>query len=679
MTSEKSYPTNSPFGFLNSILKVEGSDLLYLLVYSGATGILSLIVPIGVQSLVTIVSFGTLTQPVFFLVLAVFGCLMFAGILRYAQTLWIETLQRRIFVKIGLESALNLSKSGRINPAKVNQFFEVFTIQKSAQSLLIEGSGILLSGIMGMTLLAFYHPFLLAFDIFLAFALIVVIFVLGRGAISSAILESKRKHQVVLQLELIGVENPTNSENSSGLSKTNHAMEAYISARSSHFKILLKQIVGSYLVQAVASAALLGIGAVLVTKGQLTLGQLVAAELVVSGILSSLTKFQKHLETFYDLVAGCEKIEHLLEYEEAKEPPTYMNLEITRIEDKHSKSNLSKVASSYRLKKNSRKIAVGFFVFLGLSAILPWQQAVTGKGRVIAFSPNERPQEISASVEGRINKWHVHEGSKVKKGDPIVDLSDNDPEILLRMQQERTALAKRVSASKAAVDTAKLNLDRQENLYKRGLSARKDYERASLETSRLEIDEANAAAELARMDVRLSRQLTQSVFAPVDGTILRVIPGQGSHIVKIGEPIATLVPDTSQRAAEIWIHGNDLPLISEGQEVRLQFEGWPAIQFSGMPAAAVGTFVGKVQLIDSMDDGSGKFRLLVVPSPADAWPDIKYLRQGVRASGFVLIGKVTLIYELWRRFNAFPPQLPEATKIKQNSLNKISESNLEKK
>ena len=96
-----------------------------------------------------------------------------------------------------------------------------------------------------------------------------------------------------------------------------------------------------------------------------------------------------------------------------------------------------------------------------------------------------------------------------------------------------------------------------------------------------------------------------------------------------------------------------------GRHVRLQFEGWPAVQFAGWPSVAVGTFGGVVTLVDSSDfNGMGKFRILVVPDPADqSWPEGRFLRQGVRAKGWVLLDQVRLGYELWRRVNGFPPVL----------------------
>lgn len=322
-----------------------------------------------------------------------------------------------------------------------------------------------------------------------------------------------------------------------------------------------------------------------------------------------------------------------------------------------------KSLESVLVSRNYRRHFRGFIALSILIPILliflPWQQTAAGTGRVIAYAPNDRQQEISAPVDGRIKHWHVFEGSQVKAGDPIVDLTDNDPEILARLKSERDFLANRVKAAEGAVKTALINVDRQKLLFEKGLSAKRSVEQANLEYARYLGEEANSSAELARVDVRLSRQMTQSVTAPVAGTVLRVIAGQGAQIVKAGQSLAILVPHTTSRAVEIWVTGNDMPLVREGAHVRLQFEGWPAIQFSGWPGAAVGTFGGEVALIDASDNGLGKFRVVVLPSKGEQWPDGSFLRQGVRSIGFVLLNQVTLGYELWRRFNGFPPSLPE--------------------
>lgn len=293
-------------------------------------------------------------------------------------------------------------------------------------------------------------------------------------------------------------------------------------------------------------------------------------------------------------------------------------------------------------------------------ALTPWQQTAAGTGRVVAYSPTDRQQNIDAPVDGRLGQWFVQEGSHVREGDPIVELIDNDPEILSRLRAEREAISRRLKAAQLATQTSKLNVERQKSLFEQGISSKRAYEQAELEYARFLSDEATSSAELSRIEVRLARQETQSVRAPRSGTILRRMAGQGSKLVKSGEVLAVLVPDTDSRAVELWVDGNDAPLIGNGRQVRLQFEGWPAVQFSGWPSVAIGTFGGNVAFVDAADNGKGKFRLVVVPNPTERWPDSRYLRQGVRVKGWISLRRVSLGYELWRQFNGFPPAISDS-------------------
>ena len=381
-------------------------------------------------------------------------------------------------------------------------------------------------------------------------------------------------------------------------------------------------------------------------------------------------------------------------------------------------------------------------------AVVPWQQSVVGSGRVLAYSPTERQQNIEAPIEGRVVHWEVREGTRVRKGDLVAELSDNDPAIMERLEQERRAVLTRIEAARermgsldgriealrasgenagtatgervrmardrtraaeqaveaalAAKETARLNVERQRQLAGSGLVSRRqvevaelDYTRAGTEAERADAalsaarneeralladlakvgtdaraavndaraaratadaEAANAFAELARIDVRLARQDAQRVLAPMDGTILRLGGAVGGEMVKAGDLLAVIVPDTDSRAVELWMDGNDVPLLTEGRKVRLQFEGWPALQFSGWPSVAVGTFGARVALIDATDDGKGRFRVVALPDDEDdAWPPPRFLRQGVRVNGWVLLDQVKLGFELWRRLNGFPP------------------------
>ena len=149
-----------------------------------------------------------------------------------------------------------------------------------------------------------------------------------------------------------------------------------------------------------------------------------------------------------------------------------------------------------------------------------------------------------------------------------------------------------------------------------------------------------------------------SCRSPCDGVIYRLVTAEGASTVKEGDELFTIVPDVEELAVELVVSGNDTSFIREGQEVRLQFEGWPAVQLMGWPSLAVGTFGGRVKMIDKFSEGAGKFRILVVPDGETDWPK-DLLRQGMRANGWVMLNQVTLGFEIWRQLNGFPPSVDE--------------------
>ncbi len=323
----------------------------------------------------------------------------------------------------------------------------------------------------------------------------------------------------------------------------------------------------------------------------------------------------------------------------------------------YSFQSLKEVAVPSWLRVLAKVLAAFVLFALVLLSVTPWQQTSQGEGKLIAFEPNDRVQNITSNVPGRVNKWFVRDGSEIKSGDPIVEIVDNDPLLISRLRLERDAVFRRYEAAKAASETAYLDYQRQSQLFKQGLSARTKFEKAKIEYKKLLASEASAAASLAKAEVKLSRQQNQLITAPRDGTILRVLHGSGSVFIKEGDTLAVFVPQTSQPAAEIYVSGNDLPLVSPGRKVRLQFEGWPAIQFSGWPSLAVGTFGGVVSVVDPSVSRNGKFRVIVTPEQREDWPEAIFLRQGTRVYGWILLSTVKLGYELWRQFNGFPLSL----------------------
>lgn len=312
-----------------------------------------------------------------------------------------------------------------------------------------------------------------------------------------------------------------------------------------------------------------------------------------------------------------------------------------------------------RIMRAVAAILIGGLVSAALFLVFaPWVQTAAGSGMVTTLNPNDRLQDLNALVAGRIEEWYVRDGARVKAGNPIVKIVDNDPLLIERLNAERAQLIAKVDAAEAALRTASVDRDRMKSLFDDGLAARRDFEQAQIRVEDLRARVAEAAAELSRLQVSISRQSAQVVRAPREGVILRVNAGDQATFVSAGQTIATFAPTEVERAVEIFVDGRDVSLIRTGARVRLQFEGWPALQFSGWPRAAIGTFGGVVSTVDPSAAANGRFRVLVVEDLTDPhpWPDANFVRLGSAARGWVLLETVPVGYELWRQLNNFPPE-----------------------
>jgi multidrug efflux pump subunit AcrA (membrane-fusion protein) len=316
-------------------------------------------------------------------------------------------------------------------------------------------------------------------------------------------------------------------------------------------------------------------------------------------------------------------------------------------------------------KKTLNVIILSFLLMM----FCPWVAFTVGKGQITAINPNERVQSITAPLGGFIKDWHVKEGDRVKEGQLIADLIDNDPSLLDRLEIEMNAASTGLASAKLMMDTAKIDLERQKKLFDQGLASRKDYEKSKIEYSKLSLEHSKNLATLTKSETQLSRQSTQRIFAPRNGTITRIIPGEKGMLIKAGNPIAIFAPDVTTPAVELWIDGNDASMLIPGQSAELQFEGWPAVQIAGWPSIAIGTFKGKVHLIDQASSYDGKFRVLLVP--VSEWPSQKILRLGVHAKGYIKLRDSFVLKEIWRLLNGFPPVLEPI----QDELNRMLHAN----
>jgi multidrug efflux pump subunit AcrA (membrane-fusion protein) len=398
-----------------------------------------------------------------------------------------------------------------------------------------------------------------------------------------------------------------------------------------------------------------------------------------------------------------------------------------------------------------------FIIFSAALLYVPWTQTVTVQGKLSAYSAIERPQEVHAQINGSLQRWLIHEGDSVKKGDLVLKLKDVNPkfmapDLLKRLDQSREALKqkrqaaleratildkqieemtslaqaatssagarvleaenktlsteqKRISAE-IAKETALLNLQRSKALEAEGLISKRELElaiqsatqtdaklkgaaaelsetqdaRVALEYKRNKIDaelvqklldtkskRVDAMGEAAKVSKELAdlaltrsnavqRKIASKIIAPVDGTVVRITPIGLGEIVHPGDLLFTIVPNKSSPAIEMWANAIDAPLLRVGRPVRILFQGVPAIPLAAWPEVMAGTYDGRIQVVDQSASANGQFRFWVAPeTDRKKWPPQLHVRQGTQVMGWVILNRVPLWYEMWRRFNLFPP------------------------
>jgi multidrug efflux pump subunit AcrA (membrane-fusion protein) len=292
---------------------------------------------------------------------------------------------------------------------------------------------------------------------------------------------------------------------------------------------------------------------------------------------------------------------------------------------------------------------VAFLLFV------PWVQTIHGVGRVSALVPRDRVQNVTALVPGRIAQWYVAEGVKVKQGDPVVRIIDNDPQFVQRLEAERDQLDAEARSIEVQIEVAQRDVRRLRTLVAEGLSAMRDLEGALLKVEDLRAKLAAVRAKQAGAKIAVDRQQAQIVRAPRDGVVQQLLVGDIGTFVKEGEVLLTFAPSDTREVVELFVDGRDVIFIDAGRPVRLEFEGWPAVQVSGWPSIARGFFDGVVYSVDAAPAPSGLYRVLVLPAPEGTpWPPAPTIRLGAKTRGWVMMETVTIGYEIWRQLNDFP-------------------------
>jgi putative ABC transport system ATP-binding protein len=306
--------------FYKELARVVGPERRYyrlILVYSMAISLLTLAIPISVQTLIDTVANIGVSSAVVTVGIMLFALLLVSGILQALRAYTMELSNRALFGRMASEIALVglLSAPGWFareqHAALCNRYFDIMTIKKNVPYLFSQAFSIFFQSVIGFIVVSLYHIYFLVFSVCLVLLLWLLWALSGWRAIETGFRLSDRKHATGAWLQRLSTGNAffkASQPQAFALQQTDELINAHLDAQQSHFRVQFGQLVFLLFIYALASAVLLGIGGWLVVQGQLTLGQLVAAELIMSAIFYSLPQLAGYLDYFYDVCAAAEEL-----------------------------------------------------------------------------------------------------------------------------------------------------------------------------------------------------------------------------------------------------------------------------------------------------------------------------------------------------------------------------------
>lgn len=310
----------SPFKRLAKLMNIERREISYIYFFAVLVGLVNLSLPLGIQSIITLISGGMLLSSIVVLTIVIVVATGFSGYLTILQVKFVEVLQQRVFAKAAYEFSFRIPKikleaiSKEYGPELVNRFFDVINIQKSLPKFLIDLTSAGMQILFGLVLLSLYHPVFIFFGFILIAMIVIVFYFSAPKGLSSSITESKYKYKVAFWLEelarnsmtfkLAGYTNLT-------IEKTDVFLSNYLLARQKHFKVLMSQYITVVVFKVFITAGLLALGGALIFNNQINLGQFIAAELIIVLVIAAVEKLILTLDVIYDLLTALDKVGHV--------------------------------------------------------------------------------------------------------------------------------------------------------------------------------------------------------------------------------------------------------------------------------------------------------------------------------------------------------------------------------
>lgn len=384
---------------LTELAKKEIKDLKKISFLLFAYGLVSIVSPLAVQSIVNFIAIGGSLQPIYIISIIFFFMVTIKGVFIIFEKITVEYLQRRIFVdnaSAAKDALIKLSltqlKTKKI-PDLINRFFDVIVVQKSVSSLLSVAVLTIFQGVAGCLILFFYSPYFLIIIFFVCLYFYFAVSVIGKKGYETAVDVSKVKYEFVSWLYQIF--RNSNFTRLSAMSdainvSTENIINAYLKKRDQHYIVLLKQNIFSYAFYAIISTAMLLMGGWLVTNGIINLGQFVAAEVIFFGAIVSFIRFISQLDSYYELTAALDKVSQLVDSSSDKESKKLIALdninslsinlnELMHVDDKRRvRENISLTKGDILLLSNS----------IGSSRVLSFAEIIAGEKSLNRNSKN---------------------------------------------------------------------------------------------------------------------------------------------------------------------------------------------------------------------------------------------------------------------------------------------------
>ncbi len=327
-------PKMSPWQRLMGLLRLEKRAVLQVFYYAIFSGLVSLSLPLGIQTIINLIQGAQITTSWILLVFLVTLGVAFVGILQLMQMRIVETIQQRIFTRSSFEFTYRFPKIKMDElrkyypPELANRFFDTLTVQKGLSKILIDVPASVLQIVFALILLSFYHPFFIVFGIMLLLLIYVVFKFTARKGMETSLDESKNKYKVAFWIQEVArcvISFKLSGKTNLALQKNDDLVVKYLEARESHFRILVIQFIQMIGFKVIVTAGLLTIGGALVLNQEMNIGQFVAAEIIILLVIGSVEKLINGLESFYDVLTSLDKIGQVvdkeLEPQSGEKPP----------------------------------------------------------------------------------------------------------------------------------------------------------------------------------------------------------------------------------------------------------------------------------------------------------------------------------------------------------------------